>query len=59
MIISLIVAGVVFGIIARIFIASIHFVSQRLNRHITFMPFRPMVGNSHHVDDAHGRSANL
>lgn len=43
-IISLIVAGVVFGIIARIFIASIHFVSQRLNRHITFMPFRPMVG---------------
>lgn len=43
-IISLMVAGLIFGIVARIFIASIHFVSKQLNRYIRFMPFRPMVG---------------
>ncbi|MCU4482354.1 voltage-gated chloride channel family protein [Acinetobacter ursingii] len=41
---SLIVAGLLFGFVARIFIASILFVSKQLNHYVRFMPFRPMVG---------------
>ncbi|SDB85773.1 H+/Cl-antiporter ClcA [Acinetobacter boissieri] len=41
---SLIVAGLIFGVAARLFIASIHYASVGFKKVIPFMPFRAMVG---------------
>lgn len=43
-ILNLIIAGLIFGLAARFFIYSIHFIGNLFGRFIPHMPFRPMVG---------------
>lgn len=43
-VLSVMLAGICFGLAARLFIASIHAVSAVFKRYIGYMPFRPMIG---------------
>lgn len=43
-ILSLIVAGLIFGLVTRFFIVAIHTIGDLFAKYVTFMPFRPMLG---------------